>query len=81
MYLIKLFINLVKSGHAIQVVQEINLNNYGAIAVISGDGLVAEVISGLLTRPDRKRALKLPILHIPGGTGNGLAASVAFQSK
>lgn len=58
-----------------------NLNNYGAIAVVSGDGLISEVILGLLTRVDRNRALKLPILHIPCGTGNGLAASVAFQSK
>lgn len=36
----------------------------------------------MLTRKtDRDRALSLPILHIPGGTSNGLAASVAFQCK
>ena len=52
-----------------------------AVVIVSGDGLVSEFIRGLLNRHDRKRALKLPILHIPAGTGNGLAASIAFQAK
>jgi sphingosine kinase len=37
------------------------------------------VITGLLTRSDRDRALRMPIIHIPGGTGNSLAASIAFK--
>ncbi|KAI1719464.1 diacylglycerol kinase catalytic domain-containing protein [Ditylenchus destructor] len=68
-------------GHATKIAHEINLDDVQAIAIASGDGLVAEVILGLLTRKDKQRALKVPILHIPGGTGNGLAASVAYQSN
>ena len=41
---------------------------------------MTEVITGLLTRGDRERALKFPILHIPGGTANALAASIAFKA-
>uniref|UniRef100_A0A915D9M2 DAGKc domain-containing protein n=1 Tax=Ditylenchus dipsaci TaxID=166011 RepID=A0A915D9M2_9BILA len=68
-------------GHATKIAQEIDLDEFSAIGIVSGDGLVAEVILGLLTRKDRRRALKLPILHIPGGTSNALAASIAFQSN
>uniref|UniRef100_A0A914R1H4 DAGKc domain-containing protein n=1 Tax=Parascaris equorum TaxID=6256 RepID=A0A914R1H4_PAREQ len=55
------------------------LNDYDGIAIVSGDGLVLEVIEGFLMRADRIRALKMPIAHIPGGTSNGLAAAVCFQ--
>lgn len=66
---------------AIRIAQELDLDKYDGVAIASGDGLVNEVITGLLTRKDRDRALKLPILHIPAGTGNSLAAAVAFLSN
>ncbi|KAL3985593.1 hypothetical protein ACH3XW_39235 [Acanthocheilonema viteae] len=37
------------------------------------------VKTGFLMRRDRERALKMPLAHIPGGTSNGLAASICFQ--
>ncbi|VDK19756.1 unnamed protein product [Anisakis simplex] len=49
--------------------------------LMSGDGLISEVIEGFLLRSDRERALKMPIAHIPGGTSNALAASICFQCK
>ncbi|CAD5224757.1 unnamed protein product [Bursaphelenchus okinawaensis] len=66
--------------HATEIVQEMNLNDFTAIVILSGDGLVSEVLTGLITRADRARALKIPLLHIPAGTANALAAAVAFQT-
>lgn len=58
-----------------------DIDNYDALLVNSGDGLIAEVLSGLLLRKDRERALKMPICHIPGGTSNALAGALLFASK
>uniref|UniRef100_A0A915AE40 DAGKc domain-containing protein n=3 Tax=Parascaris univalens TaxID=6257 RepID=A0A915AE40_PARUN len=66
-------------GHATEIARNVCLNDYDGIAIVSGDGLVLEVIEGFLMRADRIRALKMPIAHIPGGTSNGLAAAVCFQ--
>jgi hypothetical protein len=52
-----------------------------AIHHFSGDGLVSEVIQGLMSRNDVESALRLPILHLPMGTGNALAASVCYHAK
>jgi sphingosine kinase len=62
-------------------VQKIDINKYRAIIVISGDGLIFEVINGLIKRKDWKEALKLPIAQLPGGSANGLAGSIAFLSQ
>jgi sphingosine kinase len=45
---------------------------------VSGDGLIHEIVNGLLHRPDYHSHLKdhLTIGFIPGGTGNGLVMSV-----
>ena len=66
-------------NHATEIVRTLDIDAYESIAIVSGDGLVNEVITGLITRSDRDRALRIPILHIPGGTGNALAASIAFK--
>lgn len=52
---------------------------YDAILCVGGDGVVYEVINGLTERAEGADLLrKLPVVHIPGGTGNGLAKSVLF---
>jgi len=63
-------------GHAYEHVRTMDLDSCDAIVIISGDGLVHEVWNGLAARPDAERALALPVGHIPGGSGNGLAKSV-----
>lgn len=67
--------------HATRLAQQVCLGMYEALVLLSGDGTVNEVLSGLLTRADRLRALRLPLLHVPAGTSNALAAAVAFQSR
>lgn len=63
-------------GHGREYVKSMALEPYDAVVIISGDGLIHEVWNGLGARPDAARALSLPIGHIPGGSGNGLAKSV-----
>ncbi|CAG9540218.1 unnamed protein product [Cercopithifilaria johnstoni] len=72
-------VKTVHRKHAIKIARHLKLDNYDAVAAISGDGLILELISGFLMRQDRERALKMPLAHIPGGTSNGLAASICFQ--
>ncbi|KAI6186734.1 DAGKc domain-containing protein [Aphelenchoides besseyi] len=69
-----------RANHAVEIMQKLDINDFTAICVLSGDGVVTEVIRGLLTRSDRDRALRVPILHIPCGTSNALAAAMAFKS-
>ncbi|VDL76630.1 unnamed protein product [Nippostrongylus brasiliensis] len=64
--------------HATKIMLDLDIDRYDAVLVNSGDGLVTEVICGLLLRKDRARALKLPVCHIPGGTSNALAAAICY---
>ncbi|XP_018666861.2 sphingosine kinase 1 isoform X2 [Ciona intestinalis] len=68
------------AGHAKEMVKEVNLSDWDGIIIVSGDGLVHEVINGLMERRDWKTAIKTPIGIVPGGSGNALAASVIYAS-
>uniref|UniRef100_F6YIB7 sphingosine kinase n=1 Tax=Ciona intestinalis TaxID=7719 RepID=F6YIB7_CIOIN len=68
------------AGHAKEMVKEVNLSDCDGIIIVSGDGLVHEVINGLMERKDWKTAIKTPIGIVPGGSGNALAASVIYAS-
>jgi sphingosine kinase len=59
----------------------LNVADWNGIVVASGDGLVFEVINGLMNRDDWQAALKLPIGHLPCGSGNGLVANIVYHSK
>jgi diacylglycerol kinase family enzyme len=41
--------------------------------------LLLLLLQGLLSRPDWDAARLLPIAHVPGGSGNGLAHSCGLQ--
>uniref|UniRef100_A0A6A7FZ42 Sphingosine kinase 2-like isoform X2 n=2 Tax=Hirondellea gigas TaxID=1518452 RepID=A0A6A7FZ42_9CRUS len=66
------------SNHAYELVQNLALDQYRAIAVVAGDGLLYEVFNGLGRRDDWEEALSIPVCIIPGGSGNGLARSLAY---
>ncbi|XP_037818716.1 sphingosine kinase 1-like [Lucilia sericata] len=52
---------------------------YSGIVVASGDGLLFEVINGIMERTDwRVLTRQLPLGIIPCGSGNGLAKSIAY---
>lgn len=58
------------------------LQDFSVIMVIGGDGLLYEVINGLAKRKSDGLQLlqQIPIAPIPGGTGNGLAKSILYES-
>ncbi len=48
--------------------------------VVSGDGLLHEVYQGFYRRRQAgKLAFELPVLHLPGGSGNGVFASLCHE--
>ncbi|XP_019629056.1 PREDICTED: sphingosine kinase 2-like [Branchiostoma belcheri] len=66
------------SGHAFDVVQTTDLSSWGGIVVVSGDGLLYEVVNGLMSRPDWEQAIKIPLGILPAGSGNGLCYSINY---
>ncbi|PSS24685.1 Sphingosine kinase [Actinidia chinensis var. chinensis] len=62
--------------YAKEVAQSLDLSKYDGIVCVSGDGVLVEVINGLLEREDWDAAIKMPIGAIPAGTGNGMAKSL-----
>ncbi|VDM37515.1 unnamed protein product [Toxocara canis] len=54
-----------------------DLRKYTSIITISGDGLIFEVVNGLLQRVDREYCLsQIPLGLVPVGSGNALLSSV-----
>eukprot|EP01147_Barroeca_monosierra_P010898 gene10898-2973_t len=64
------------AGHATTYVAELDLLNLNGIAICGGDGLVSEVMTGLLNRDDSEEAKSFPVGIIPVGTANAMANSL-----
>jgi len=69
-----------RPGHAQELIQSVDLEEWNCVLICSGDGLIFEVINGLMRRFDWRRAIEIPIGVIPCGTGNALAASILWRS-
>ncbi|XP_072319672.1 sphingosine kinase 1-like [Eucyclogobius newberryi] len=69
-----------RQNHARELVRDADLSQWDALVIMSGDGLLFEVINGLLERPDWEEAIRTPLAILPGGSGNALAASVHHYS-
>ncbi|XP_050535384.1 sphingosine kinase 1-like isoform X2 [Daktulosphaira vitifoliae] len=65
------------------LVRTSNIYEWGrGIVVLGGDGLMFEVINGLMERSDWQRAFEyLTLAIIPGGSGNGLAKSIGYETN
>lgn len=69
-------------GHAIQIAKELDIHAYDVVVTVSGDGVIHEVINGLLQRGDAREAMKSVSLGvIPGGTGNALVISLLGEKR
>lgn len=73
------------AGHAWKLGRELDLLSTDVVLTISGDGLLHELVNGLLSRSDAMAgsvpASTYPSLGIiPAGSGNGLAKSVTHQA-
>lgn len=55
-----------------------DVSSCSALVVVGGDGTVHECLQGLLSRTDWEKAAKVPIIQLPTGSGNGLAASTGM---
>ncbi|XP_062013271.1 sphingosine kinase 1 isoform X1 [Rosa rugosa] len=62
--------------HAKEVAKTLDLSKYDGIVCVSGDGILVEVVNGLLERQDWDTAIKMPLGVVPAGTGNGMAKSL-----
>jgi len=49
---------------------------YDGIVVLSGDGLIHEVLNGLGQRSDAVTALAMPVAQIPTGSANALSINI-----
>ncbi|XP_044839825.1 sphingosine kinase 1 isoform X2 [Mauremys mutica] len=65
-----------RPNHARELVRAADLSQWDAVAVLAGDGLLYEVVNGLMERQDWQAAIKKPLCTLPGGSGNALAASI-----
>jgi diacylglycerol kinase family enzyme len=59
----------------------VDLDEIDSLVVVSGDGVLHEVINGLLSRPDWDRARKTSIGIVPAGSGNAIAASLGTTNS
>ncbi|OQS07239.1 sphingosine kinase [Thraustotheca clavata] len=69
------------AGHATELAMELDLKLYEFVVCVGGDGLLSEVVQGLMKRKDWSDAIQLPLGIIPGGSGNGLAKSMIKHVK
>ncbi|VDM57805.1 unnamed protein product [Angiostrongylus costaricensis] len=71
------------SNHAKSVIRSHNdLGKFNGIVILSGDGLVSEVLNGLFEREDRTSIVpSMPIGVVPCGSGNGLLSSLFFSQN
>jgi len=68
-------------GHAKDFMASLDCSKYETVLIISGDGLLFEVLNGLQHNKDSAaqfRRLQMGIL--PAGSGNAIAASVGFRT-
>ncbi|KAH9290297.1 hypothetical protein KI387_034414 [Taxus chinensis] len=63
-------------NHAKDMAKAVDLSQYDGILCISGDGVLVEVVNGLLERSDWEHAIKMPLGIVPAGTGNGMVKSL-----
>nr|XP_056718303.1 sphingosine kinase 1 [Euleptes europaea] len=69
-----------KRNHAWELVREENLSRWDALVTLAGDGLLYEVINGLMERPDWETAIQKPLCVLPAGSGNAIAASLNYYA-
>lgn len=80
-YINQVFIETERAGHAYNFMNTEELDEYDGVVSCSGDGLLHEIINGMLNRKDKyyyKR--KLPIGVIPGGSADGLSKALLDKS-
>ncbi|TFK55042.1 hypothetical protein OE88DRAFT_1623656 [Heliocybe sulcata] len=64
------------SKHAFDIAKDLSLSDYDAVVVVSGDGLVHEILNGFAEHTHPLKALNIPLSPVPTGSGNGLSCNL-----
>lgn len=71
----KIYIETERKDHAHDFARDsLPVGEYDGIITVSGDGLMWEVINGIMLRPDWYKLIKTPIGIIPAGSGNAMGS-------
>ncbi|GAC94218.1 potential sphingoid long chain base kinase [Pseudozyma hubeiensis SY62] len=62
--------------HGVEIARDLKVEDYDAIGVVSGDGLLHELLNGFAIRSDATKALALPLAPIPAGSGNAMSINL-----
>ncbi|XP_073002189.1 sphingoid long-chain bases kinase 1-like isoform X1 [Typha latifolia] len=70
-------VNTTSAGHAKTIASTVDYSTCpDGIVCVGGDGIINEVLNGLLSRDDQKEAISIPIGIIPAGSDNSLVWTV-----
>ncbi|KAF7976705.1 hypothetical protein HWV62_5867 [Athelia sp. TMB] len=64
------------SKHAVEIAAALPVAEYDALVVVSGDGLIHEVMNGFAAHPESDKAFALPVAHVPGGSANATSLNI-----
>ncbi|KAJ7685209.1 ATP-NAD kinase-like domain-containing protein [Mycena polygramma] len=73
-------IHTTRGGHAYEIAKNISLD-YDAMVIVSGDGLIHEVLNGFAHHEQPINAFRIPLAPIPTGTGNGLSLNILGMAE
>ncbi|KAJ1024160.1 hypothetical protein NDA16_002999 [Ustilago loliicola] len=62
--------------HGVEIARDLKVEDYDAVGIVSGDGLLHEMLNGFATRKDADKALTLPLAPIPAGSGNAMSINL-----
>ncbi|KAI0374974.1 hypothetical protein BV20DRAFT_405217 [Pilatotrama ljubarskyi] len=65
-----------RGKQAQEIVQDLPLDKYDAVVIMSGDGLIHEVFNGFAAHAQPSKAFRVPVTPIPSGSGNALAINL-----
>ena len=65
-----------RGKQAQEIIEKLPLDAFDAVVVMSGDGLIHEVLNGYAAHAEPAKAFRIPITPIPAGSGNGLAINL-----
>ncbi|KAH7905619.1 ATP-NAD kinase-like domain-containing protein [Hygrophoropsis aurantiaca] len=63
------------ANHALEIARDLKLK-YDAVVLVSGDGLIHEVLNGFAQHEQPEKAFCVPIAPIPAGSGNALSLNL-----
>ncbi|XP_065176123.1 sphingosine kinase 1-like [Sycon ciliatum] len=70
------------AGFVISHMKEVDLTGVDCIMAISGDGMLFEIVNGIMERSDHDEVLNsIPLTVIPCGSGNAISGSINNQVK